>query len=169
MLEKLKRALFSVETTEPWSGEMVLEAAGPGKRAGYKLASYSTVALRWVSRERGADGEPLRVREPHESTVKYALAGGFTAAGRRYGALSELFTEHDKTKTFCRDRYGREVLYLVERFPCFDSHDFAYENRFYRVYHEDETGSVYVTEDVKYLEEPRWREMLRLDYFERRW
>ena len=50
MLEKLKRALFSVETTEPWSGEMVLEAAGPGKRAGYKLASYSTVALRWVSR-----------------------------------------------------------------------------------------------------------------------
>ena len=58
MLEKLKRALFSVETTEPWSGEMVLEAAGPGKRAGYKLASYSTVALRWVSRERGADGEP---------------------------------------------------------------------------------------------------------------
>ena len=166
MLEKLKRALFSVETTEPWSGEMVLEAAGPGKRAGYKLASYSTVALRWVSRERGAYGEPLRVREPHESTVKYALAGGFTAAGRRYGELSELFTEHDKTKTFCRDRCGR---------------DFAYENRFYRwlflrendrltrVYHEDETGSVYVTEDVKYLEEPRWREMLRLDYFERRW
>ena len=33
----------------------------------------------------------------------------------------------------------------------------------------NETGSVYVTEDVKYLEEPRWREMLRLDYFERRW
>ena len=167
MLEKLKRALFPVETTEPWSGEMVLEAAGPGKRAGYKLASYSTVTLRWVSRERGADGKPLRVREPHESTVKYAL--------------SELFTEHDKTKTFCRDRCGREVLYLAERFPCFDSHDFAYENRFYRwlflrendrltrVYHEDETGSVYVTEDVKYLEEPRWREMLRLDYFERRW
>ena len=87
MLEKLKRALFPVETTEPWSGEMVLEAAGPGKRAGYKLASYSTVAVRWVSRERGADGEPLRVREPHESTVKYALAGGFTAAGRRYGEL----------------------------------------------------------------------------------
>ena len=161
MLEKLKRALFSVETTEPWSGEMVLEAAGPGKRAGYKLASYSTVALRWVSRERGADGEPLRVREPHESTVKYALAGGFTAAGRRYGALSELFTEHDKTMTFCRDRCGREVLSLAERFPCVD--------RLTRVYHEDETGSVYVTEDVKYLEEPRWREMLRLDYFERRW
>lgn len=73
------------------------------------------------------------------------------------------------------------MLYLAERFPCFDSHDFTYENRFYRwlflrendrltrVYHEDETGSVYVTEDVKYLEEPRWREMLRLDYFERRW
>lgn len=181
MLEKLKRALGTGGTTEPWSGEMVLEAAGPGKRAGYKLASYSTVALRWVSRERGADGGPLRVREPHESTVKYSLAGGFTAAGRRYGTLSELFTEHDKTKTFCRDRCGREVLYLAERFPCFDSHDFACENRFYRwlflrendrltrVYHEDETGSVYVTEDVKYLEEPRWREMLRLGYFERRW
>ena len=42
-------------------------------------------------------------------------------------------------------------------------------DRLTRVYHEDETGSVYVTEDVKYLEEPRWREMLRLDYFERRW
>ena len=176
MLEKLKRALFPVETTEPWSGEMVLEAAGPGKRAGYKLASYSTVTLRWVSRERGADGKPLRVREPHESTVKYALAGGFTAAGRRYGALSELFTEHDKTKTFCRDRCGREVLYLAERFPCFDSFDAMYEHRFYRwyflregdsltrVYYEDEDDEVCVTEDVENLEYNCWRDFCRLGY-----
>lgn len=68
MLEKLKRALFPVETTEPWSGEMVLEAAGPGKRAGYKLASYSTVAVRWVSRERGRtanrSGSASRTRAP---------------------------------------------------------------------------------------------------------
>lgn len=181
MLERLKRAFRAGEQTQPWSGELVLEAAGPGRRAGYRLASYSTVALRWVSRGRGDDGEPLRLREPRESTVSYTLAEGFTAAGRRYGSLEELYTEHDKTKTFCRDRYGREVLYLAERFPCFDSCDYDCENRFYRwfflrendrltrVYYEDETEKVHVTEDVQYLEEPRWREMLRLGYFEKRW
>lgn len=181
MLERLKRVFHSGKQTKPWSGEMVLEKIGPGGHNGYRHAIYSTVAVRWVSRARRDDGEPLRVREPHESTASYTLADGFTAAGQRYGSLQELYTEYDKTKTFCRDRYGREVLYLAERFPCFDSHDYAYEKRFYRwfflrendrltrVYYEDETKKVYVTEDVQYLEEPRWREMLRLEYFEKRW
>ena len=136
--------------------------------------------LLWVSPEQDAEGRPIETREPHEHARTYAYPGGFEAAGRRYKSLTEL-TATKLDGDYFLDSYGRRVLCIIERFPCFDSHDFAYENRFYRwlflrendrltrVYHEDETGSVYVTEDVKYLEEPRWREMLRLDYFERRW
>ena len=62
------------------------------------------------------------------------------------------------------DCHGRTVISLSERFPCFDSYDYLYENRHYRwwliiqpesitrVYAEDGRGKIYVTEDVLDLE-----------------
>lgn len=161
----------------PWSGDMYPEPCGEGPRLNYPLSSYSSYAIRWVSREKGADGAPLKVRTPVESTKAFSLSGGFTAAGRHYNSLEQLYVEHDSTKTWCRDCYGREVLYLAERFPCFDSCDFENEDRFYRwfflrqndrltrIHHTDTTRKIYVTEDVGSIERSMWSLMSMFGYF----
>ncbi len=161
----------------PWSGKMIPQSCGEGPRLNYPLASYSSFRLRWVSLAKDAQGAPLSVREPAETSRTYPASGSFTAAGRRYTSLEQLFTEHDSYKTWCRDCYGREVLYLAERFPCFDSHDFANEDRFHRwfflrqndrltrVHFTDTTGKIYVTEDVKYIEYNMWSLMGIFGYF----
>ena len=76
--------------------------------------------------------------------------------------------------------YGRTVLALRERFPCFDSSDLLYEHRYFRwfylfqdgkltcVYHTDESHTVTVTEDVLDIEDQCWREMQELDCFRER-
>ena len=96
-----------------------------------------------------------------------------------YAGLEELYVETDAAKTFCRDRYGRQVLYYTELFPCFDSFDYATETRRYRwfllreggkltrIHYTDETNRLYVTEDVEYLENKLWSELCRLRWFER--
>lgn len=162
----------------PWSGEMAPEVCGSGPKLDYPRSMYSSVNLRWASLERDAEGRPVRVREPSESRRTYPVSSGFTAAGMRYRDIRQLYVEHDRYKTFCRDVYGREVLYLAERFPCFDSHDYATETRFYRwfflrqddrltrIHYTDETDKIYVTEDVQYLEEGLWAQMRYHRYFE---
>lgn len=164
----------------PWSGKMYPEPCGEGPRLNYPLSSYSSHLLRWVSREKDADGAPLKVRTPVESTRTFSVNGGFTAAGRHYDSLEQLYVEYDSTKTWCRDCYGREVLYLAERFPCFDSCDFENEDRFYRwfflrqndrltrIHHTDTTGKIYVTEDLRSIERNMWSLMGICGYFKER-
>lgn len=164
----------------PWSGKMYPEPCGEGPRLNYPLSSYSSHLLRWVSREKDADGAPLKVRTPFESTRTFSVNGGFTAAGRHYDSLEQLYVEYDSTKTWCRDCYGREVLYLAERFPCFDSCDFENEDRFYRwfflrqndrltrIHHTDTTGKIYVTEDLRSIERNMWSLMGICGYFKER-
>lgn len=174
---KLFRWSVEAEPDKPWSGNMVLECGGDGPRLNYPHSSYSSCSMRWVSRAKDAQGEPLTVRVPVEHKRVYPASGAFIAAGRRYTALEQLYTEHDQYKTWCRDCYGREVLYLAERFPCFDSSDFETEDRFYRwfflrqndkltrVHFTDTTGKIFVTEDVKYLEHNIWSLMGYFGYF----
>lgn len=167
----------AAEPDLPWSGRMVLTVTGSGPKVDYPNSCYSSSKLLWVSRESSDDGSPLQSRTPSEHSTVFNYAGGFKAAGRSYSALEQLFVEHDDTKTFCRDCYGREVLYLAERFPCFDSYDYANETRFYRwfflrqndrltrIHYTDETNKIYVTEDVLYLESGLWSQMCRYGYF----
>lgn len=157
---------------QPWTGDMVLRACGGGEPVGYPGCRYSTYRLQWVSRTTG------EVREPRETTRTYPAQLGFTAAGKHYQSIRQLYAQHDKTRTWCRDIYGREVLYLAERFPCFDSEDFLYEKRYYRffflregekltrVQYTDESDTVTVTEDVANLER-QWMERFQsLGYFD---
>ena len=70
-----------------------------------------------------------------------------------------------------RDIYGREVLYVLKRFPCFDFYDAMYEKRFERwfliytggsvtrVKYTDETDYVEVWEDAASLEYEVWQEI----------
>ena len=64
----------------------------------------------------------------------------------------------------------------MERFPCFDSYDYAHENRYYwwlfikekgkltRIYHADGTHKIQVTEDVRNLEDKCWQQMKKMDW-----
>ena len=118
------------------------------------------------------------VREPRETTRTYPTYLGFTAAGKHYRSIRQLYARHDETLTWCRDIYGLEVLYLAERFPCFDSEDFLYEKRFYRffflregekltrVQYTDESNTVTVTEDVANLERQWMEKFQSLGYFD---
>lgn len=161
----------------PWTGDMVMEPAGDnGKRAEYPGYSAATMRMRWVSRETGPDGVPLQTRTPEEKTHTFP-AVGFVAAGRPYASLDQLTAEQDESGHWRRDVYGREVLCLWERFPCFDSADLLYEDRYFRwfflrqdgklirVQHTDERPTVTVTEDVADLEQDCWRQMEQLGYF----
>lgn len=56
----------------------------------------------------------------------------FVAGGKRYRSVNELFAVKTEDPFLRYDRYGRRVLCLRDRFPCFDEFDAMYENRFYR-------------------------------------
>ena len=58
----------------------------------------------------------------------------FIAAGRRYISERQLIALKTETERVHTDAYGRTVLALRERFPCFDSYDYLYEDRYYRWY-----------------------------------
>ena len=110
----------------------------------------------WVA----ADGT---VRMPDEKHKDFLYPGLFIAAGKSYVSWKGLCAQQNENGV-CRDIYGREVFYMSERFPCFDSYDYANENRYYRwffirekgkltrIYYADERHKIEVTEDVENLE-----------------
>ena len=110
------------------------------------------------------------VRTPEESKRNFLYPGVFWAGGRPYTSIHQLCAEkQDEQGHVCKDIYGREVFAEWERFPCFDSYDYLYENRYYRwfyirnndrlscVYYTDERNKIEVTEDVKKLPERCWK------------
>lgn len=156
---------------------MVLRTAGEGRRVEYALCSYWAQRVEWVSRRTDDQGRPAAVRVPQERAHTFP-AVAFFAAGRFYVGWKQLVEKQDEEGVWCRDVYGRQVLTLTERFPCFDSYDFAHENRRYRwfflregekltrVFYTDGRAEISVTEDVANLEDQCWREMERLGYFQ---
>ena len=159
-----------------WTSDMVLEPVGAGEQARYPGYYCATTRIRWVSREKDENGQPLSVREPQPKTFVLPLAA-FVAAGRPYASLKQMAVQFDSTNTWCRDKYGRRVLPLAERFPCFDSSDYLYEDRYYRwfflwengklirVQHTDHIPTVTVTEDVADIENKWWDKIRPLDCF----
>lgn len=123
------------------------------------------VPLKWVSPE----GE----RIPAPSKTTYPLLTGFKAGGKYYLGIRQL-TAETAADGLCRDVYGREVICLKERFPCFDSYDFLHEDRYYRwfflrrhgkltmVYFRDEGKTVEVTEDVSKVKAWQWESIQKI-------
>ena len=118
--------------------------------------------IRWQS----PDGS---LRTPEESKKTFLYPGVFWAGGRPYASTHQLCAEKlDEEGHACRDVYGREVFAQWERFPCFDSYDYLYENRYYRwfyirnndqltcVYYTDERNKIEVTEEVTKLPRRCW-------------
>lgn len=163
----------------PWRSDMTPEAVGPGERADYPGYSCGTTRIQWVSRQRDESGQPVSVREPQPVTRVMPM-GDFTAADRQYTAPRRLAANwYDKDGLlWCGDIYGRRVLYIAERFPCFDSSDYLYEDRYYRwfflwdgekltrVQYTDERDTVTVTEDVQDVENKWWKTLQKLECFQ---
>ena len=113
--------------------------------------------IQWVAR----DGS---VRIPEETNKTFSYPGPFVAAGKTYIDWKSLCAFKKRGDYLYKDIYGREVFCVFELFPCFDSYDYANENRYYRwffikengkltrVYYADERPKIEVTEDVGSLE-----------------
>lgn len=134
------------------------------KMLSYDLISCKGGALTWMDKSTGAS------RVPVETTRKFVRGLPFMAAGRSYLSMSQL-AERRKEPGSCwhLDCYGRKVLEIAERFPCFDSFDALHESRYYRwfflrengaltrVYATDARSTIYVTEDAAFLENAAWK------------
>lgn len=131
----------------------------------------SSVKVEWVSRQTDANGIPRLVRRTQETKTEFRVQTGFTAAGKTYKSIAQLALSKGGDDHLCVDIYGREVLCFRERFPCFDSYDYLYENRYYRwfylrngdmvtlIYSEDEMPVIRVTEDVQQIPTKWWKEI----------
>jgi len=73
----------------------------------------------------------------------------FYAAGKPYASKEELAAKRDENPNIVYDCYGRRLLYVWERFPCFDSYDRLYEKRCFRTYfiETDQGWTVVATQD----------------------
>ena len=112
------------------------------------------------------------IRRPEETKQTLPYPAAFHAGGKVYNSIEQLRVEKlDEDGHICRDIYGREVFAQWERFPCFDSYDYLYENRYYRwfyirsgdqltcVYYADQRDRIEITEDVAKLPQRCWEAM----------
>ena len=157
--------------------DLFMRCIGKGKKISYELSSYWAEDIEWVSRETDETGEPMVRRIPKEKTVEVGINNSFTIAGKTYQDINH-FISYDKDRQWATDVYGRRVLCVTERFPCFDSYDYLNETRHYRwfflcvgnrlnrVFYTDGQMRVVVTEDVQNVESPCWEEMQKLGYYQ---
>ena len=173
------KMMCSSETAAGWLPEekqeyIMRRVKGEGY-VSYVALATPTVPFVWVKRSNGKKRRPL---ERHRRFSKRIC---FRAAGKIYRDIGELRVSGkpgDEYGPWYKDCYGRKVFYIAERFPCFDSHDFMYEDRYHRwfficengnltrVYTNDGDTRIHVTEDVGGIEDKCWREMEKAGYLD---
>jgi len=157
------------EKTEKMKNRPYLRSAGNGAAVQYELKSHATIAVEWVSEETDGNGKSVVVRVPQETTREYSKVQQFTMAGKTYQNLRS-FLRYQGSE-WAEDIYGRKVLCTKEKYPCFDSYDRMYENRYFRWYFiregdsvsqlfvADDRDKIYVTEDLRNVEPWAWGRM----------
>lgn len=156
----------------PWpAGCRVLENLGPGGSIDHPGYWSGGLKVQWRNPETG------EIRVPEELNRSVSAFGPFTAGCRTYRNLSELETGKTQDPQVFQDAYGRQVLRLRERFPCFDSYDYASEDRHFhwyylkdgeklvRIYYADDRKEIQITEDVGLLEQDGWEAMAKRGLF----
>lgn len=98
--------------------------------------------------------------------------------GKVYQSVQDFKSRKDRKEHIYWDIYNRKVMEVYERFPCFDSYDYANEDRYYRwfylvsgnkmwcIYQADGRKTVLVTEDVAEIDAMVWRNMKRFHLVE---
>lgn len=119
------------------------------------------------------------VRVPRENHKERRYPGLFTAAGKLYTSMKDLWHRESETRDLYYDVHGRQVLCMAELFPCFDSYDYMNETRHYRwcfikengkltrVYHSDTMPTIEITEDVCQVENDCLERMRELGWLEK--
>lgn len=166
--ETIRNLITKQEKQQAW--EMVLRQTKEDATAVRRFVP-SSVKVEWVSKQTDDQGEPLYIRKPETQKREFLQQTGFLAAGKAYRNVAQLSAQETEDDHFCRDIYGREVLCFWERFPCFDSYDYLYEDRYYRwffirqddkvtlVYCADTQPGIEVTEDVQEISTKWWDEI----------
>lgn len=171
--EKKPTDLPACERT-PWTNDMVMQPSGGVGRITYDRESYLTECLHWVSSH-----DPSQIRVPQEKTRRFRTGAGFTAAGKDYERLAQLHAKRvPDINSWYQDIYGREVFIVCKRkYFAMDIYDQMYDTYCYRwyfirdglkltrIYHDDESYNIYVTEDVREVEYDIWCEMKNHRYF----
>lgn len=166
-LEEPIKELTEDSVEEPM--DMVLRRVERGKSIRYELNGSSTERIQWVSLETDQDGNPVKIRTPEEVTTICGRKDKLTVAGKTYPNFQSFLKEQEGD--WGEDLYGRKVLCVKERFPCFDSYDLLYDHRCFRWYYirkgnslsrvfvTDERDKVFVTEDVQDVDSRAWEQM----------
>ena len=148
---------------------LYLRRVGSGERFEHDLGIYSTEKVEWVSPETDETGAPVKTRQPEEHTRKYGKHTGFSLAGKYYRNLNHFL--RTQAGEWGEDIYGRTVFCTKERYPCFDSFDALYEDRYFRwffirqgnslsqLFVADDRNTVYVTEDLGNIQRWAWERM----------
>lgn len=151
------------------STEMYLRRMGSGERFDHELGIYSTEKVEWISGETDETGNPAETRQPEQHTRTYSKWCGFSLAGKPYWNLKHFLRKQEGE--WGEDAYGRTVFCTKERYPCFDSFDALYEDRYFRWYFiregnslsqlfvADDRNKIYVTEDLGNIERWAWERM----------
>jgi len=170
--EKLADEAREKRTEEPM--DMVLRRVDRGATVHYELNNCFTEKVQWVSLETDQNGNPVKVRTPEEVTTIRSRKDRLTVAGKTYPSFQSFLKKQDGD--WGEDLYGRKVFCVEELFPCFDSYDYLYENRYFRwyfirkgnslsrVFATDERDRVYVTEDVENVDSQAWEQMCRTGF-----
>ena len=131
-------------------------------------------------------GLPVWLAPAGHRVKTYKRGESFAAAGKTYTSPEELRAEggewmwargaygfHEMVGAF-RDVYGRRILYVAERFHCYDYYDLRYDSRYTRAYYlrrggkltcicfDDGYDTFTVTEDVGRLEKTHWKKLKAL-------
>lgn len=167
IFEFLKTQPGDVAVTE--RSVMYLRRVGSGDRFSHELGIYSTEKVEWVSRETDETGAPAEIRQPEEHTRTYSKWAAFSLAGKTYWNLKHFLRKQEGE--WGEDAYGRTVFCTKERYPCFDSFDALYEDRYFRWYFiregnslsqlfvADDRNIIYVTEDLGNIQRWAWERM----------
>lgn len=149
--------------------DMVLRRIGKDGVIRYESTSDFAETIQWVSLETDRDGNPVRVRDPEETTTIYRRNDELTVAGKTYPNFQS-FLKHQEGQ-WGEDLYGRKVFCIRKKFPCFDSYDYLHEDRYFRwcflrngnsltrVFSTDERDKIYVSEDLRHVESWAWEQM----------
>ncbi len=101
------------------------------KKAQKKEPASAETPEQTMNQAVSAPDHPVSAKESTAPQTRPAL---FTAAGKPYHSAAQLEWKSTDHRYICLDVYGRPVACFFERFPCFDSFDYLYEDRYYRWY-----------------------------------
>ena len=85
--------------------------------------------VEWAETEANLNDPNPILRIPMPRVYTYESEKGFYVDGKVYQSVQDFKSRKDRKEHIYWDIYNRKVMEVYERFPCFDSYDYANEDR----------------------------------------